>query len=98
MDYHIKLNLIIDEQNHDKCIEVFKELSTVGVAPLSGLGVCLWVSLGSSYMTSNHSGGPVFFRPDDISSYYRYHAAIMFYYPGYLQRTLFRPLSCKSGW
>ncbi|XP_043237787.1 PC4 and SFRS1-interacting protein-like isoform X2 [Amphibalanus amphitrite] len=34
MDYHIKLNLIIDEQNHDKCIEVFKELSVMNMAPL----------------------------------------------------------------
>ena len=33
MDYHIKLNLIIDEQNHDKCLEVFKELAVVSRAP-----------------------------------------------------------------
>ena len=32
MDYHIKLNLIIDEQDHDKCIKVFKSLSVVSAS------------------------------------------------------------------
>ncbi|XP_037082234.1 lens epithelium-derived growth factor-like [Pollicipes pollicipes] len=34
LDYHIKLNLIIDEQNHEKCIKVFEELSQMNMAPL----------------------------------------------------------------
>ena len=33
MDYHIKLNLIIDEQNHEKCLKVFNELVGVSRSP-----------------------------------------------------------------